>query len=49
VTKPPKTDAEKARARRSMAIGIGCALFVILVYVITLSRMTGHVASTSSF
>lgn len=47
-SKPPKTDAEKARARRSIAIALGCLLFVVLVYVITVVRMTGH-AVTAPF
>ena len=41
-----KTDAEKARDRRSLMIGLACGGFAILVFVISLVQMTrgGNVA-----
>jgi hypothetical protein len=39
-------EAIKARNRRSIAIALALAAFVILVFVITLARMGGHVATT---
>ena len=40
-------DAAKARRLRSLAIALALAAFVILVFVVTLTRMGGHVADTA--
>jgi hypothetical protein len=39
-------EAAKARRLRSIAIAVALAGFVILVFVVTLTRMGGHVADT---
>ena len=44
-----KTDAEKARDRRSVAIACGCALFAILVFTISLLRMGGAHSAAPPF
>jgi hypothetical protein len=41
MTKPPKTDAEKARSRRSIVMALSLGVFVIVVFVITVVRMGG--------
>jgi hypothetical protein len=37
-------EAAKARRMRNVALGIGLALFVIAVFVVTLAKLGGHVA-----
>jgi t-SNARE complex subunit (syntaxin) len=35
-------EAAKARKKRSIALGIGLALFVVIVFVVTLAKLQGH-------
>jgi hypothetical protein len=49
MSRPPnpfnETDeAAKARRVRSIALGVGLAIFVVIVFVVTLAKMGGHVA-----
>ena len=37
-------EAAKARRRRSIAIAVSLAAFVVLVFIVTLVRIKGHVA-----
>jgi hypothetical protein len=36
-------EAAKARRTRSLALGIGLAIFVLLVFAVTLAKLGGHV------
>jgi hypothetical protein len=36
-------EAAKARRTRSVALGIGLALFVVVVFIVTLAKLGGHV------
>ena len=36
-------EAAKARRKRSIALGVGLALFVLIVFVVTLAKLQGHV------
>lgn len=49
MTDPTRPDPEflRARKRRSIALGLGLAAFVILVFVITIVRIGGDVANRS--
>ncbi len=44
-----KTPEEKARDRRSVAIGLACALFAVLVFTISLVRMGGAHSAAPPF
>jgi hypothetical protein len=49
--KPPnpfnETDeAAKARRMRSIALGVGLTLFVVIIFFVTLAKMGGHVFDT---
>ncbi len=37
-------EAAKARRRRSLVLGWGLVVFVLLVFLVTLAKMGGHVA-----
>jgi hypothetical protein len=48
MSRPPnpfgETDeAARARRMRSIALAVGLAIFVVIVFVVTLARMGGHV------
>ena len=43
--KPPLDEETRARNRRSLVIALGLAAFVVLVFVITLTRLGGEVAN----
>ena len=40
-------EAAKARRLRSIAMAVALAAFVILVFIVTITRMGGHVADTA--
>jgi hypothetical protein len=37
-------DAARARRKRNLAMGLGLAGFVILIFVVTIARLSGNVA-----
>ncbi len=47
MAKPPLTPEEKARNGRNIALGLGLAAFVIIVFVVTIVRLGGSVADRS--
>ena len=47
MAKPELTPAEKARNGRNIALGLGLAAFVIIVFVVTIVRLGGNVLDRS--
>ena len=45
--RPEKTDEIKQRDRRNLAIALGLAAFIILVFAVTILRLGGSVAERS--
>jgi hypothetical protein len=47
MAKPELTPEEKARNGRNIALGLGLAAFVIIVFVVTIVRLGGNVLDRS--
>jgi hypothetical protein len=47
MAKPELTPEEKARNGRNIALGLGLAAFVIIVFVVTIVRLGGNVLNRS--
>jgi len=47
MAKPELTPEEKARNGRNIALGLGLAAFVILVFIVTIVRLGGNVLDRS--
>lgn len=40
---PPKSEADKVRARRNVVMALALVAFVVLVFVVTLVKLKGNV------
>ncbi len=47
MAKPQLTPEEKARNGRNIALGLGLAAFVIIVFIVTIVRLGGNVLDRS--
>ncbi len=47
MAKPELTPEEKARNGRNIALGLGLAAFVIIVFIVTIVRLGGNVLDRS--
>lgn len=47
MVKPELTPAEKARNGRNIALGLGLAAFVVIVFIVTIVRLGGNVLDRS--
>jgi hypothetical protein len=47
MAKPEPTPEEKARNGRNIALGLGLAAFVIIVFIVTIVRLGGNVLDRS--